>query len=193
MEPEPGVGMNIYIRTIIAIGTMITYLAGLRYVAPGDQPYFFLGIGVASFIALMLGTVPGLVAALLLIPLTNYIYQQFSVSTSYQSFATSPAYMGLKILLIIGIGHLRREKNRLKKKADDFEENNARLQMILSQVQELGGLHNMCSECKKIQTDDGMWQSVDMYLKKQTKMEFSHCICPDCAEHYQHNQTTMNL
>lgn len=185
--------MNTYIRTVIAVVTMLIYLVGLRYVAPGDQPYFFLGIGVASFIAWLLGTVSGLVAALLLIPLTNYIYQQFAVSTSYQSFATSPAYMGLKILLIIGIGHLRREKNLLKKKADEFEENNARLQTILSQVQEPGGLHNMCGECKKIQTDDGLWQSVDMYLKKQTKMEFSHCICPDCAEHYHQKQTSFDL
>ena len=59
-----------------------------------------------------------------------------------------------------------------------------RLQTILSQVQELGGLHNMCRECKKIQSDDGNWQAIDEYLKLQTKMEFSHCICPDCAQHY---------
>lgn len=184
--------MNFYVRLIIAIGTMISYLAGLRYLAPGDQPYFFLGIGVAAFITWLQGTVQGLIAALLLIPLTNHIYQQFSVSTSYQSFASSPAFLGLQILLILGIGHLRRERNLLKKKADEFEETSVRLQTILSKVQELGGLHNMCSECKKIQTDGGDWQLIDQYLKAQTKMEFSHCICPDCAEHF-HDQTSFNL
>jgi hypothetical protein len=176
--------MKFYVRLIIAIATMIIYLTGLRFLVPGDQPYFFLGIGVVAFITWLLGTVQGLSVALLLIPLTNYIYQQFSVSTNYDSFSTSPAYLGLQLILILGIGHLRREKLALQKKEEELTETNARLQTILSQVQELGGLHNMCSECKKIQSDDGEWQPIDDYLKKQTKIEFSHCICPECAQHY---------
>ena len=174
--------MNRYIRLVIAIGALVAYLAALRYVAPPDQPYFILGIGIVALISWLLGSIQGLITTVLLIPLTNLIYQQFPVSASYIHFASSPAYLGLQIIMAMGIGHLRRETKALRKKDQELAETNEQLQGILAKVQELGGVHNMCSGCKKIQDDQGLWQSIDQYLKEHTKMEFSHCICPDCAD-----------
>lgn len=136
---------------------------------------------MVGLISWLLGAVQGLIATVLLIPLTNLVFQQFTVSANYLHFASSPAYLGLQVITVLSIGHMRREKKALHKKEKELEEINERLQSVLSQVQELGGLHNMCSGCKQIQDDEGNWQSIDGYLKKQTKMEFSHCICPDCA------------
>jgi hypothetical protein len=173
--------MNRTIRQVIAIASIIGYLAALRYVAPPDQPYFILGIGIAGLVTWLMGSIQGLIATVLLIPITVWIYQQFQVSASYTHFASSPAYLGLQILLVLGIGHMRRENKTIHRKITDLEETNQRLLGVLGQVQELGGLHNMCSGCKKVQDDEGVWQSIDAYLKAHTKMEFSHCICPDCA------------
>jgi len=176
--------MNRYVKLIVAIMAPTAYLLALRYMLPSDEPYFILGIGIVGLITWLLGTASGLVATLLLIPLTRLVYDQFSISTSYLSVASSPPYLGIQILAVVAIGHLRREKNRLTHKADELEDTNQHLQNTLSHVQEIGGLHNLCGECKKIQDANGIWKPVDLYLKEQTKMEFSHCICPDCADHF---------
>ena len=176
--------MNRYVRLVIAIAALVAYLAALRYLAPPDQPYFILGIGMVALVAWLLGSIQGLITTVVLIPLTNLVYEQFPVSASYMHFASSPAYLSLQILLALGIGHLRRDKRALSKKEKELAAANEHMQGILAQVQELGGVHNLCGGCKKIQDDTGEWQSIDHYLKEKTKMEFSHCICPECAEDF---------
>ncbi len=176
--------MNKYVRYAASIAAIALYLLVLRYVAPSDKPYFILGIGIVGLVAWLLGAIHGLITAIALIPLTTLVYQQFSVSTSYIAFSSSPAYLGIQIMAAVALGYMRREKKKLSLKEAQLEEINHRLQTSLSQVQELGGVHNLCSECKSIQDDAGKWQTVDHYLKAQTKMEFSHCMCPDCAQQY---------
>lgn len=176
--------MNRYLRAVLAIGAMGAYLAALLYIVPPDKPYFILAIGIVGLVSWLLGSIQGLISIVVLIPLTTLVYKQFSVSTSYLHFSSSPAYLGIQVVAALAIGHMRREKELLRRKDEELEEANAQLQTILSQVQELGGIHNLCSGCKKVQDDKGDWQSIDSYLKKQTKMEFSHCICPECADEF---------
>lgn len=176
--------MNQTLRLVTALAAPMVYLAALRFVLPPDQPYFILGIGIVALIARLMGAIPAILALAALIPLTNLVYQQFTVSASYLHFASSPAYLGLQIALALGIGHMRREKIRLQKIDAELLETNARMQDVLSKVQELGGVYNLCSDCKKIQDDSGVWQSIDGFLKAKTKMKFSHGICPDCAEKF---------
>lgn len=173
--------MNKYIKPILAVAAVTTYLLLLRYVAPSREPYFILGTAVVGVVAWLCGSITGLIAALALIPLTDLVYSQFSVSTSYTSFASSPGYLAMQILAAVALGHLRRDRTALARKEAELANANTRLQSMLSNVQELGGIHNLCSKCKNIQDIDGKWMQVDVYLKERTKMEFSHCICPDCA------------
>ncbi|QBG46645.1 hypothetical protein EGM51_04245 [Verrucomicrobia bacterium S94] len=176
--------MNRTIRLVIAAAALAVYSAALRFAAPPDQPYFILGIGMVALISGLLGAVAGLITLVILTPLTHFIYQQFSISASYLYFISSPAYLGLQIVLALGIGRMRRKNKRLRQKEEELTETNGRLQNVLANVQEPGGLHNLCSGCKKIQDDAGVWQSIDDFLKAKTKMEFSHCLCPDCAEKF---------
>lgn len=176
--------MNRFLKLLIVLVTAGIYLAALRYFAPPDQPNYVLGIGIVALASWLLGTIPGIIIMVVLIPLTNLIYHQFPISTNYSTFAGSPAYLTIQLLIAFSLGHLRRKTRALRAKDAELQEANTRLQSILSEVQELGGLHNMCGECKNIQNDDGVWQPVDVYLKEQTKMEFSHCICPKCAESF---------
>jgi PAS domain-containing protein len=59
------------------------------------------------------------------------------------------------------------------------------LQNALDKIQELSGLIPICSHCKKIRDDQGFWDQVDTYISKHTEVQFTHGICPECAEkHY---------
>ena len=177
--------MNVYIRLVIAVGALAAYLAALRFVVPPNQPYFILGIGVVGLISWFLGIFSGLTSMILLIPLTSLIYQQFPISASYVPFASSPAYIGLQVLLCFAFDYMHRERKKLRQEKKKLEEDNAQLKSVLFRVKELGGVHNMCSGCKQIQDDENQWQSIDGFLKSHTKIEFSHCICPDCGEAFQ--------
>ena len=46
----------------------------------------------------------------------------------------------------------------------------------------LKGILPICSNCKKIRTDIGYWEQVEVFIKDRSKAEFSHSICPDCAK-----------
>jgi PAS domain S-box-containing protein len=54
------------------------------------------------------------------------------------------------------------------------------LQSALARVKTLSGLLSMCSSCKKIKDDQGLWQHVEAYVRRHSNAEFSHGFCPDC-------------
>jgi len=61
----------------------------------------------------------------------------------------------------------------------------AELQKSLSEIKTLQGIIPICSFCKKIRDDKGYWDQVEVYVKQHTNADFSHGICPECAEkHY---------
>lgn len=57
-----------------------------------------------------------------------------------------------------------------------------RLQASLDQVQELSGLLPICAACKKIRNDEGYWQQIESYISTHSRAEFTHGICPECAQ-----------
>lgn len=44
----------------------------------------------------------------------------------------------------------------------------------------LGGLLPICSNCKSIRDDQGYWHAVERYIASHSQTEFTHGICPDC-------------
>ncbi len=176
--------MNKFVKMAAAGVAIAGYILILRYVAPSREPYFIIGIALIGLMAWLYGIVTGLTSALLLIPATHYIYNQFDISTSYLSFASSPAYISVEVLAAVMLGRLRQTNLILSQKETFLAEANENLQRVLLQVRELGGIHCLCSSCKKILSDQGDWLEIDHYLKEKTKMEFSHGICSDCAKEY---------
>ena len=59
---------------------------------------------------------------------------------------------------------------------------NQKLEKALSEVKELSGLLPICSFCKRIRDDQGYWSQLENYIRDHSKAEFSHGLCPDCAE-----------
>jgi hypothetical protein len=52
----------------------------------------------------------------------------------------------------------------------------------LAEVKTLQGILPICSHCKNVRNDEGYWQDVTVYVREHSEAEFSHGICPDCAE-----------
>ena len=116
--------MNKIVKLIIAIAAITSYFLVLRYIAPSREPYFIIGIGLIGLISWFYGIIAGLIIALLLIPSTLYIYSQFSISTSYVAFSSSPAYIALEIFTATMLGLLRKKMLILSQKEADLEKVN---------------------------------------------------------------------
>jgi len=56
------------------------------------------------------------------------------------------------------------------------------LQKALSEIKTLSGLLPICASCKKIRDDRGYWNQIELYIRDHTEAEFSHSLCPICAE-----------
>ena len=56
------------------------------------------------------------------------------------------------------------------------------LQHALDSIKALKGLLPICSSCKKIRDDDGYWQNVEKYIREHSEAQFTHGICPECAQ-----------
>ncbi|MCG2769935.1 MAG: response regulator [Anaerolineae bacterium] len=56
------------------------------------------------------------------------------------------------------------------------------LQKALAAVKVLAGLIPICASCKKIRTDEGYWEAIEVYIRDHSEADFTHSICPECVE-----------
>lgn len=98
--------------------------------------------------------------------------------------------VGVTDYIIKPISRLRllaRVKNQLalRQKQRELELKNRELQTALVQIKTMQGILPICSFCKQIRNDLGSWQRLEDYIQHHSEAEFSHSICPKCAqEHY---------
>jgi PAS domain S-box-containing protein len=52
------------------------------------------------------------------------------------------------------------------------------------QIRVLEGLLPICAGCKKIRDEGGDWQQIESYITERSHAQFSHGLCPACAESY---------
>jgi len=51
-------------------------------------------------------------------------------------------------------------------------------------MEQLQGLLPLCATCKSIKNADNQWESLETYLESRSGAEFSHGICPACAQRH---------
>ena len=56
------------------------------------------------------------------------------------------------------------------------------LSEALSQIRTLRGILPICMNCKRIRNDQGYWSQVEVYIRAHTEADFTHGLCPACAE-----------
>lgn len=98
---------------------------------------------------------------------------------------TIPYYFtGVRLVIdhinyLIGIGmDIEKQKQAEKDKEELIE----KLNEALSQVKKLSGFLPICASCKKIRDDKGYWNQIETYIKEHSEAQFSHGLCPECAE-----------
>ena len=70
-----------------------------------------------------------------------------------------------------------------RKKAEEQKESLlVNLQEALAKIKTLSGFLPICASCKKIRDDAGYWHQIESYIRDHSDAEFSHGICPTCAE-----------
>ena len=69
----------------------------------------------------------------------------------------------------------------LKRALDHEREITEALRRSLSEVKVLEAFLPICSQCKKIRNQQGVWQHLEVYIGEHANTQFSHGYCPDCA------------
>jgi PAS domain S-box-containing protein len=84
--------------------------------------------------------------------------------------------------IFIGTQGIARDITERKRAAEEREKLVNELQNALTQVKTLTGLIPICASCKKIRDDKGYWNQIETYLRNHSDAQFSHGICPECAQ-----------
>ena len=79
-------------------------------------------------------------------------------------------------------GQLRREIIEREKSEGERNKLIAQLREALSKIKTLTGLLPICSACKKIRNDKGVWEQMEVYIRDHSEADFSHSICPECMK-----------
>jgi hypothetical protein len=53
---------------------------------------------------------------------------------------------------------------------------------LKKRVMLLEGILPICASCKKIRNKQGTYETMEKYISDHSKVEFSHGICPQCAQ-----------
>lgn len=111
----------------------------------------------------------------------------------YQGFVDTPGYaipVLVPLLVILYPSNLFFKMYLRTENAENrLIEKNEELQKALDEIVELSGLLPICSNCKNIRDDKGYWNQIENYLSEKSGVEFSHSICPSCAEKLYPNYT----
>ena len=58
------------------------------------------------------------------------------------------------------------------------------LQKALEEIKALSGLIPICATCKNVRDDEGYWHQIESYMSSHSEAQFSHGVCPSCAEEF---------
>lgn len=101
------------------------------------------------------------------------------ISEIFSSFSIAMLPWSLTFMIfggLLGIFY-RKNKDANEKKSKLITQ----LQESLAEIKTLSGLLPICASCKKIRDDKGYWNQIEIYIREHSEAEFSHSICPECA------------
>ncbi len=83
---------------------------------------------------------------------------------------------------VAGAIEIIRDITASKRTEQERERLIAELREALEMVDTLSGFLPICANCKKIRDDQGYWNQLEAYISRHSQAQFSHGICPDCAQ-----------
>lgn len=82
----------------------------------------------------------------------------------------------------IGTQGIARDITQRKLRDKEREKLVNELRHALQEVKTLSGLIPICASCKNIRDDKGYWNQIESYISSHSDAQFSHGICPECAQ-----------
>jgi len=79
---------------------------------------------------------------------------------------------------------LKKTEIKLEEKNRELKSLNEELKKALSEIRTLRGLLPICSHCKSIRDDKGLWTRIEAYISDHTNAKFSHGLCPECLKEF---------
>ncbi len=114
-----------------------------------------------------------------------YVFNMHSIQDELLPMMDSHE-LWMRVLICIGFivfGYFtQRLLNTLNEEKKRVELVHADLQRAMDEIKTLQGIIPICASCKKIRDDNGAWSQIESYIRKRTDVEFSHGMCPECAE-----------
>jgi len=77
-----------------------------------------------------------------------------------------------------------RDISARKREETQLEQLIVELQEGAAKVDPLTGLLLICASCKNVKNELGIWQRIEEFIRKRTKVEFSHGMCPECMAYW---------
>jgi hypothetical protein len=84
------------------------------------------------------------------------------------------------------VARQRREENAWRSERDARME----LERAHSEIRILRGLLPVCAHCRRIRTETGVWQPMEVFVSEHSEAQFSHGFCPDCMAYHYPDLTT---
>ncbi|HPO48859.1 MAG TPA: 7TM-DISM domain-containing protein, partial [Spirochaetota bacterium] len=75
-------------------------------------------------------------------------------------------------------------EEKVVERTQNLQEANKKLSVALSEIKTLRGFLPICSGCKKIRDENGEWEHIENYVKKNSTADFTHSMCPDCMKKF---------
>jgi hypothetical protein len=128
--------------------------------------------------ATVLITVLSIVLSVIISASVHLMYRgEYSAGSSVLIAAIIPALIAppLSYIILDLLNHLDKSEHERSLLV-------AELQNALARIKVLDGLLPICAACKKIRDEDGHWHQIENYIRARSAAEFSHGLCPDCAQ-----------
>ena len=113
--------------------------------------------------------------------LMGHYFKLFSFILIYQSIIQT----GIQDPFRLIFKELNDEIEQRTKAEEEKKQVIEELQEALREIKTLQGIIPVCMHCKKVRDDGGYWTRLEDYLRKNSEIQISHGLCPDCLhEHY---------
>jgi hypothetical protein len=160
------------------LGAALATLVGLLDHITGYELGFFVFYFIpVSYVAWISGTLFGVIVSVACAAIWFFVDAISGHPYSSPWYGVWNAGIRLISFLIITLA-----ASRVRELLDSERGLSARLQEALNQVKELRGLLPICASCKKIRNDTGYWEQIEGYVSRHSRAEFTHGICPECAQ-----------
>jgi hypothetical protein len=176
--------MTFLMLSLVPISARLLYEGGLTYIVLGFLGLFFTGVLVQTGRLMHTASVQALVVGIRNESLCSFLSDGKAEveELNSQLEAEIAEHRLLQAELRLRNQELERLNTQLLTTKANLEAANNELERALVDIKQLSGMLPICASCKKIRNDKGYWEGIEAYLRDHSEVEFSHGICPDCAE-----------